>query len=146
MEEQQDKLYIHEFFEVPTFEEGIGKNMDNNPYIKIGENLKQAITKFPGWMPVVVIVMISNDYAHNVPFVDLQFRDMIVELLSRVVATIKDRKAQLPNKAKFAREPLIAVLRLLPKPLDALKNAEKFKNTRRKANNIIEAVTKKLKI
>lgn len=146
LEDKEDKLYIHDYFEVQTFEEGVGKNMDNNPYIKIGENLKDAIKTYPAWVPSVIVILLSNEYAHDEPFVELEFRNLVVELLSRVVAIIEDRKAQLPKKAKFDREPVIAVLRLLPKPITALRNAEKFKNTRRKANNIIESVATKLNI
>lgn len=144
--DNENKLYIHENYAVKTFPEGHGKYAGNNPYIKICGNLTEAIRKFPLWLPFYIVILLSNSYAHDDAFVEYELRGMIYELLSRVVEIIAARKGQLPKRAISWREPIISVMRLLPKPGYALRNIEKFKHTHRKANSIIEEVTTKLKL
>lgn len=140
-EDQENILYIHEHYQVRSFQKGYGKYAQNNPYIKICENLVEAIKEFPYKLPYIIVILLGNHYAHDEPFVDFEFKDMINNILDRIQKILQDRKDQLPKKATSEREPLIAIMRLLPKPAYCLRNVEKFKATRKRANNIIENAT-----
>lgn len=145
-QDENNKLYMHENYAVKTFEEGYGKYAQNNPYIKICDNLVEAIKRYPLWLPYMIVLMIGNSYVHDETFVEFHLKEMIQNLLKRVLDIIQKRKQQIPKWSFNEREPIVCVMRLLPKPAYALRNVEKNKHYRRKANAIIEEVTTKLNL
>lgn len=139
--EEDNKLFIHEHYKVQAFPEGHGKYAQNNPYTKICDNLIEAFNNYPDQMPYIIVILLGNVYAHDDVFVDYEFREFIANLLNRLEKVIQDKKDQMPKFAKAQKEPKVLFMRLLPKPAYALRNVEKFKATRKRANNIIESAT-----
>lgn len=98
--DQNNGLYIHEYFEVTTLEDKKPRYMNNNPYVKISGNLIQGINENPYSLPTIIIILLSNSYAHDEAFIKYEFKSMIQLLLQRITNTLAERKKKERNSSQ----------------------------------------------
>lgn len=135
------ELYIHQECHVEAFNDSEIKYTFNNIMRKVRNNLTLALNKFPAVLPEFLIIMLGNSYIHDQVFVEMEFRPILKRVLNDVSRLLTGRKEQLPPKVLNLRGTQVYMTRPLPKPATALKGDQKFKNTRRYLNQMMDRLS-----
>lgn len=136
------ELYIHREYHVEAFHDSEVKCSYNNILRKVRNNLTAALNKFPTVLPEYLIIVVGNTYVHDQIFVEMEFKLILKKIFNDVTRLLSSRKEQLPPRVQGGRATQIFVTRPLPKPATALKGDQKFKNTRRYLNQMLDRLSK----
>lgn len=136
------ELYMHREYNVEAFHDSEIKHTYNNIIRKVRNNLTAVLNKYPTVLPDFLVVIMGNTYAHDQIFVENEFKLILKRVLNDITRLIASRKEQLPLKLQNVRPTQVYVMRPLPKPVTALKGDQKFKNTRRYLNQMLDNLSR----
>lgn len=132
------ELYVHSEYHVEAFHDSKIKYSYNNMLRKIRNNLTVALNKFPTVLPDYVIILLGNSYVHDHTFVELELKPILKKMFNDVTRLLSTRREQLPRVLQSFKYTQVFMIRPLPKPAAALKGDQKFKNTRRYLNQMLD--------
>lgn len=135
-------LYIYREYHVEAFHDSEIKYTFNNMIRKVRNNLTAALNKFPTVLPDFVIIMLGNSYIHDQMFIEMEFKTILKRVLNDVTRLLASRREQLPLKVLNLRSTQVFMVRPLPKPAAVLKGDQKFKNTRRYVNQMLDNLSR----
>lgn len=131
------RLYIHDKFDVLAHYENKGHPIN---FIKQVRNNFAQMLKANAKLPTIIIIMLGNELLEDAAFAVSQLQRMVQWLLAEIDFMIKSRIKQLPEKCITQAEPAVFLLKFLPRTTRA-EEADLFKSTRRKINNMIPELT-----
>lgn len=104
---------------------------------KVRNNLTAAMNQFPQVLPKYLIILVANHYMHNPAFVEFELKGIFKKMLNDVGRLLSTRAEQLPKRVSDITTEVF-ITRPLPKPATALKGDNKFKNSRRYVNQMLD--------
>lgn len=135
------ELYIHQEYHVEAFNDSKIKYTYNNIMRKVRNNLTLALNKFSSILPEFLIIVLGNSYIHDQTFVEMELRPILKKVFNDVTRLLSTRREQLAPKVLNIRGTQVYLTRPLPKPAAALKGDQKFKNTCRYLNQMIDRLS-----
>lgn len=136
------ELYIRREYHVEAFHDSELKYTYNNILRKIRNNLTAALNKFPTVLPEYVVILVGNSYVHDHTFVETEMKPILKKVFNDVTRLLSTRREQLPLSLQGVKSTQVYMIRPLPKPAIALKGDQKFKNTRRYLNQMLDNLSR----
>lgn len=136
------ELYIHSEYHVEAFHDSEIKPTYNNILRKVRNNFTAALNKFPTALPDYIVVLMGNSYVHDQTFVEFELKPILKRMFNDITRLLSVRREQLPRALHSFKSSQVYIVRPLPKPAAALKGDQRFKNTRRYLNQMLDNLSR----